>query len=84
MRNRPRTSTTLSCGDAQEAWSRQCDDIANQTLFPKTGSWYTSANIADKPSGRFPIYLAGFGVYTEQCNKVAENDYEGFALLSGE
>lgn len=70
--------------EAQEAWSKQCDDVANATLFPGTDSWYTGANIAGKQRGRFPIYLAGFDVYQRQCNQVAENGYEGFVLMASE
>lgn len=73
-------ATIEATSQAQEAWSKQCDDVANATLFPKTDSWYTGANIAGKQHGRFPIYLAGFDVYQQQCNEVAANGYEGFVL----
>lgn len=66
--------------DAQETWSAECDAAANQTLYPHTPSWYTSANIKGKPRGRFPIYLGGFPVYQDKCRDVAAKGYDGFAL----
>ncbi|SDI56568.1 flavin-containing monooxygenase [Natribacillus halophilus] len=70
--------------EAEEAWSEHCNEVAQATLFPKTESWYTGANIAGKPSGRFPIYLAGFPIYRQKCNEVAANGYEGFWMYKKE
>lgn len=65
--------------EAEEAWSKHCRDVANATLFPKTESWYTGANIPGKPRG-FPIYLGGVGPYGQKINEIASKGYEGFAL----
>lgn len=62
---------------AETAWSDHCREVAEATLFIKTASWYTGANIDGKPRG-FPIYLGGVGPYREKCETVAKNDYEGF------
>ncbi|MBY7142011.1 NAD(P)/FAD-dependent oxidoreductase [Virgibacillus sp. NKC19-3] len=69
--------------EAEESWSKHCKDVADATLFPKTDSWYTGANIAGKPRG-FLIYLGGFGTYGQICNKVAASNYEGFNMTSSQ
>nr|WP_277620299.1 NAD(P)/FAD-dependent oxidoreductase [Mesobacillus campisalis] len=65
--------------DAEEAWSKHCREVAEATLFTKTDSWYTGANIPGKPR-RFLIYLGGGGAYRQKCAEIAANGYEGFSL----
>ncbi|MED4582751.1 NAD(P)/FAD-dependent oxidoreductase [Brevibacillus choshinensis] len=65
--------------DAEEDWSKHCWDVANSTLFTKAESWYTGANIKEKPVG-FPIYLGGVGNYRQICTDIAAKGYEGFTL----
>lgn len=66
--------------EAEEAWSKHCQEIANTTLYVKGDSWYTGANIEGKPRS-FLIYLGGFDYYTKHCHEVAQNNYEGFKLM---
>jgi len=65
--------------EAEEAWSKHCRELAEATLYVKTDSWYTGANISDKPRG-FLIYVGGFEPYQQKCNEVSAKGYEGFAL----
>lgn len=65
--------------EAEEAWSKHCREVAEATLFTKTDSWYTGANIPGKPRG-FLIYLGGVGVYRKKCEEIAANGYEGFTI----
>lgn len=67
--------------EAEEAWSQHCQEVADATLYTKTESWYTGANIAEKPRG-FPIYLGGVGAYRQKCSEIAAKGYEGFLLSS--
>ncbi|MFC7395353.1 flavin-containing monooxygenase [Scopulibacillus cellulosilyticus] len=67
--------------EAEEAWSKHCKDVADATLYSKTESWYTGANIAGKPRG-FLIYLGGVDQYRKICNDVADKGYKGFSLMS--
>ncbi|MFC7688086.1 flavin-containing monooxygenase [Ureibacillus sp. GCM10028918] len=60
-------------------WGRQCDDLANTTLFPHTNSWYTGANIDGAQRG-FVIYVGGLNNYKVICDQVADNNYEGFSF----
>jgi cyclohexanone monooxygenase len=66
---------------AQEEWVAHVNEIVNMTLYPRTNSWYMSANIAGKPRTFLP-YLnpEGVGGYRKRCAEVAANGYEGFAL----
>lgn len=69
--------------EAENTWSKHVSDMANETLFVKTKSWYTGGNIDGKPM-HFPIYLGGMPTYAKIINHVAKNDYEGFHLTRKE
>ena len=67
--------------EAEKEWSKHCRDIAEETLYTKTDSWYMGANIEGKARG-FLIYLGGVGTYRNICQEVAEKGYEGFDLIN--
>jgi hypothetical protein len=52
--------------------------IANATLFPRTDSWWTGANISGKPR-YFTAYLGGM-LYYHGITDVAAKNYEGFVF----
>lgn len=64
--------------EAQDAWVKEVEMVANSTLFPACSSWYVGANIPGKPRV-FPAYV-GFPPYAEKCAAVVANGYEGFSL----
>jgi cyclohexanone monooxygenase len=64
---------------AEDQWVQHVNDTANMTLFPKGGSWYLGANVKGKPRIFMP-YAAGVGMYRQVCDKVTENDYQGFSF----
>jgi len=64
--------------DREAAWADEVSGIADATLFPRTDSWWTGANIEGKPR-YFSAYLAG-SIYYERIADVAAKDYEGFVL----
>lgn len=70
--------------ESEISWSKQCDDIANQTLFPYTNSWYTGANIDGTKRKGFVIYVGGLNNYKKICDQVADRYYEGFELKTEE
>ena len=78
-----RTASAASrpTAEAQDAWVAHVNDVANSTLFPSCNSWYLGANIPGKPRVFMP--LVGFPPYVEQCEAVAANGYQGFALSTG-
>ncbi len=67
--------------DAELAWDREVNAIAEKTLFPRTDSWYTGANIPGKPR-HFSVHLGG-PTYFHRIAAVADEGYEGF-MFEGE
>lgn len=51
-------------------------EAANATLFPRTESWYSGANISGKRR-QFVVHLGGQD-YFKTLGDVAANGYEGF------
>jgi len=64
--------------DAEEAWGNEVNGIANATLFPRTDSWWTGANIPGKPR-YFSAYLGG-SLYYQRISDVAAGGYAGFVF----
>ena len=64
---------------AEQEWTYHVQKVAHSTLFPETATWYMGANIPGKPRVFLP-YLGGVGRYRQKCDKIAANDYEGFAF----
>ncbi|MFJ8236201.1 flavin-containing monooxygenase [Ureibacillus sp. NPDC094379] len=67
--------------EAEETWSQHCRELADATLYTKTESWYTGANIEGKARG-FQIYVGGYNGYRKICDEIASKGYEGFSLVS--
>jgi cation diffusion facilitator CzcD-associated flavoprotein CzcO len=59
-------------------WGKTVADIADQTLFPRTDSWYTGANIPGKHR-QFPVHLDA-PQYFATLQQVAAAGYRGFGL----
>jgi cation diffusion facilitator CzcD-associated flavoprotein CzcO len=58
------------------AWSKEVSEVANTTLYTKTESWYTGANIPGKHR-QFAVHLGGPAYYT-RIQEAADKGYEGF------
>ena len=65
--------------DAENAWMDHVEEIAANTLRYSCNSWYVGANIPGKKRVFLP-YAGGLPQYTDKCNEVAANEYEGFSL----
>ena len=65
--------------EAEDRWVEHVNAAANRTLFPKANSWFLGANIPGKPRVFMP-YVAKIGVYRKECQEIADNGYDGFAL----
>ncbi|WP_433503019.1 flavin-containing monooxygenase [Pseudonocardia halophobica] len=75
---RERGATTVEATrEGEDDWSRQCAEIADQTLMARNASWYTGANIPGKPRQLLP-YAGGVGRFREICDDVAARGYAGF------
>lgn len=64
---------------AEDGWTRTCQEIADMTLFPQAESWIFGANIPGKKN-TVMFYMAGIGAYRQQLADVAAGGYEGFTL----
>ncbi len=67
--------------DAEGAWVRHVNELADATLYPVANSWYVGANIPGKPRVFMP-YVGGCGPYRRECDQVAAEGYRGFVLGS--
>jgi cation diffusion facilitator CzcD-associated flavoprotein CzcO len=65
-------------GDSEDAWANEVSALANVTLFPRTDSWWTGANIPGKPR-YFSVYLGG-SIYYQRISDMADKGYEGFVF----
>jgi cyclohexanone monooxygenase len=63
---------------SEEAWAAEVSALANATLFPRTDSWWTGANIEGKPR-YFSAYLGG-SLYYLRISEMAAKGYEGFVF----
>jgi cation diffusion facilitator CzcD-associated flavoprotein CzcO len=64
--------------DSEAAWGNEVTGIANATLFPRTDSWWTGANIEGKPR-YFSAYLGGM-LYYQRIADLAAGGYPGFVF----
>ncbi|MBM4242800.1 MAG: NAD(P)/FAD-dependent oxidoreductase [Deltaproteobacteria bacterium] len=64
--------------ESETAWSAEVDGIASMTLFPRTSSWWTGANIEGKPR-YFSTYLGG-SMYYARIADIAAQGYAGFSF----
>lgn len=64
--------------DSEAAWASEVGALANATLFPRTDSWWTGANVEGKPR-YFSAYLGG-AIYYQRIADVAAKGYEGFSF----
>ena len=66
---------------AETQWVAHVNEIADRTLYTKTASWYTGANVPGKPRVFMP-YVGGIGNYRRICDEVRADNYRGFHLKS--
>ena len=64
--------------DSEKAWGAEVSTLANATLFPRTDSWWTGANVPGKPR-YFSVYLGG-SLYYQRITEVKNKNYEGFVF----
>ena len=65
--------------EAEDAWVQHVNELADETLYTVSNSWYIGANIPGKPRVFMP-YVGGCGRYRRACDTVAAQGYEGFTL----
>ncbi|GAA4046182.1 NAD(P)/FAD-dependent oxidoreductase [Arthrobacter methylotrophus] len=69
--------------DAEFEWADMVQQQAEATLLLKTESWWSGANIAEKPRPKFFLtYLGGVKKYREELDANEANGFKGFTLSS--
>ncbi len=64
--------------DAEAAWDDEVNSLANRTLYPRTKSWYTGANIPGKPR-QFLAHAMG-SRYFDRIDAIAADGFPGFVF----
>ncbi|MGS0743026.1 flavin-containing monooxygenase [Glaciimonas sp. GG7] len=64
---------------AENDWVAHVNEVASNTLFPGTKSWFMGANVPGKPQVFLP-YAGGFANYSAICNEVVADAYRGFTF----
>ena len=65
--------------EAEAKWVVHHDEVANETLVPKTKSWYMGTNVEGKKP-QMLVYAGGVGTYRQLCDEVKERGFEEFTL----
>ena len=65
--------------EAERVWVAHVNDMARQTLYLTTNSYYNGAEVAGKPRVFMP-YSGGVRGYRRHLRQCAEQGYSGFAL----
>ena len=70
---------------AENSWTEHVHESVSRLLMSKTDSWFmgVNKNIEGREEKNFMLYAGGFPSYTQRCNEIASNGYEGFALSQG-
>jgi hypothetical protein len=71
--------TVNATAGSEKTWTESIHTIANQSLLPKTNSWYMGDNIPGK-TREVLIYLGGVPAYYKAIDDCAANGYDGFEL----
>jgi len=63
--------------EAEADWVEHVNELADETLYTRSESWYIGSNIPGKPRVFMP-YVGGCGRYRRRCDDVAATGYAGF------
>ena len=69
--------------ESVRAWCAHMNALVEQTVLPRaSGSWFMGGNIPGKPRVVL-FHFGGAGVYREECNAVADDNFTGFNIAYG-
>ena len=69
--------------DAEEEWTRLCDEVSANSLFRKVDSWIFGKNVPGKKNV-IMFYFGGLGNYRKYLREVVGKEYKGFKPFVGE
>ena len=65
--------------EAEERWTKVCDEVSASSLFRRTDSWIFGANIKGK-ANVVMFYFAGLGAYRKELREIAADGWKGFVI----
>ncbi|KAK4936386.1 hypothetical protein LTR10_022712 [Elasticomyces elasticus] len=63
--------------EAEDEWSKRCNELWYKTLYPKANGWYNGANIPGKRVEPMN-WIGGMVGYVEALGKSVENNYQSW------
>ncbi|MFM8349677.1 MAG: flavin-containing monooxygenase [Actinomycetales bacterium] len=69
--------------EAQQHWVAYVNELADQTLYPQSKSWYTGFNVVGKPRVFLP-YVNGCGNYRRECQEIVDDGWRGFVFTDSQ
>jgi cation diffusion facilitator CzcD-associated flavoprotein CzcO len=65
--------------ESEDQWIQNTNFLADNMLFSEAASWYRGANVPGKTQV-FTPFPGGLDMYRDICERVADDDYDGFEL----
>jgi cyclohexanone monooxygenase len=65
--------------NAEQGWTKVCDEASASSLFRRTDSWIFGSNVKGKAHAVM-FYFGGLAAYRKQLREVAENGWRGFTI----
>lgn len=65
--------------EAEQGWTKVCDEASAKSLFRKTDSWIFGSNIKGKAHAVM-FYFGGLSTYRKHLREVSENGWKGFTI----
>ncbi|KAI1624832.1 cyclohexanone monooxygenase [Exophiala viscosa] len=63
--------------EAEDNWTRLCEELSKDSLFRKTDSWIFGANVPGKKH-TVMFYFGGLAEYRKELQKIVDGGYTGF------
>jgi cyclohexanone monooxygenase len=76
-----RLDTVEPSKDAEDAWVKRANEVAQGTIYVHGNSWYLGSNIPGKPR-LLMAFAGGVKMYRELCEGIVARGYEGFKMSS--
>ena len=73
------TPVIEATAEAEQGWTKVCDEASASSLFRRTDSWIFGSNVKGKAHAVM-FYFGGLSAYRKQLREVAENGWRGFKI----
>lgn len=65
--------------EAEEGWTKVCDEVSASSLFRRTDSWIFGSNVKGKAHAVM-FYFGGLKAYRKELREIAADGWRGFAI----